>query len=190
MNHAVLVSLGTVMYQGIVVSVVSMRDPGSAILGCVHTRVTWDGGGCESAVTRSRLCVLLGSRGSQTSCTECVARRLSLSSCAALPLRSRLLLHKCDVTSRAAVRSATPEESELALLLSCALCECWKWLVRRIVKVLVNMEAWGGGDWVERHWRRVDIERGMDRRGRGLSVVGKKVPGGDWWRAGFRFPPC
>ena len=40
MNHAVLVSLGTVMYQGIVVSVVSMRDPGSAILGCVHTRVT------------------------------------------------------------------------------------------------------------------------------------------------------
>ena len=66
-------------------------------------------------------------------------------------LRSRSLLHECDVTvSRPAVRSATPEGSELGLLLSCVLPEFGQ-LVRRIVSELKHFESEEGMSVGERH---------------------------------------
>ena len=97
-------------------------------------------------------------------------------------LRSRSLLHECDVTvSRPAVRSATPEGSELGLLLSCVLPE-FAQLVRRIVSELKHFESEEGVSVGERHIGEglpeeevMELEEGEE----GGSVVGKKVPGAD-----------
>ena len=86
-------------------------------------------------------------------------------------LRSRSLLHECDVTvSRPAVRSATPEGSELGLLLSCVLPEFGQ-LVRRIVNELKHFESEEGVSvGGEAYWGRFARGRGDGARGGGGRV--------------------